>query len=433
MRDTNKLQKQGEIKTIHYSIAQRDLFPALIFILLFSAIFLLLFGMTLAQDEKIPNDPYFKWQVSYHNDGGDMELKRYSISKSTLNINTSRDIHHNITRAWNITTGSKAVVVAVIDDGFFYEHEDLKGNIWTNPGESGIGDDGRLKQANGIDDDNNGYVDDVMGWDFYFDDPDPDAYIFDGRDVDKIAIYWHSISALGIIGARGNNGTGVAGINWDVSMMLLKTCAQGNTTIKRAENTARAIRYAVDNGARLINWSGGIGKSDSISMRHLKEAIDYAEEKGILLILAAGNSLKNIDLEENYIYPACYPNENIISVGEVDFDGTLYTVPEGSKFIGGSNYGVKNVDIAALAQNYTTSLYNNVSIYGIGSGTSNAAPVVSGVAALIFSIRPDLTGPEVKQIILESCKRLPDLEGKVASGGMVDALAALKLALSRKK
>ena len=86
---------------------------------------------------------------------------------------------------------------------------------------------GHAKETNGVDDDENGYVDDVMGWDFAFDDPDPDCYIFDGMDRTRIQPYWHSISALGIIGARGNNGIGVAGINWDVSLMLLKIGAQG--------------------------------------------------------------------------------------------------------------------------------------------------------------------------------------------------------------
>lgn len=174
-----------------------------------------------------------------------------------------------------------------------------------NPGEVGLDEHGRHKEVNGVDDDLNGYVDDVVGYDFYFDDPDPDGYVFDGRDMTRIAPYSHALTAMGIIGARGNNGIGVAGINWNVSMMLLKTCAQGTTISKRAENTAKAIRYAVDNGARLINWSGGVSVSDSANMKELSEAITYAGEHGVLLVVAAGNLRKNRDLKENYIFPTC--------------------------------------------------------------------------------------------------------------------------------
>jgi len=123
--------------------------------------------------------------------------------------------------------GSRKVVIAVLDDGFFYNHEDLAGNIWANPGESGPDASGHPKETNGKNDDVNGYIDDLMGWDFAFGDPDPNCYIFDGMRKDRIQTHWHSISALDIVGAKGNNGIGVAGINWNVSMMLLKIGAQG--------------------------------------------------------------------------------------------------------------------------------------------------------------------------------------------------------------
>jgi subtilisin family serine protease len=158
----------------------------------------------------IPNDPFFKYQVSFLNPGGQISIERTSIKASPITLDGAAGIDPDITRAWTISTGSRKVVVAVLDDGFFYNHEDLSGNIWTNPGESGLGASGHPKETNGIDDDGNGYVDDVMGWDFAFDDPDPDCYVFDGMRKDRIQPYWHSIAALGIIGAGGNNGIGVA-------------------------------------------------------------------------------------------------------------------------------------------------------------------------------------------------------------------------------
>lgn len=386
------------------------------------------------QNSQIPNDEFFKYQVSFFNDGSKVTIPRVSYKKSPLDLSPVEGIHLNILPAWEITTGSADTIVAVMDDGFFYNHEDIKHNIWKNAGETGVDSDGYAKETNGLDDDQNGYVDDVMGYDFYFKDPDPDCYIFDGRLDTVIAPYWHSIPALGIIGARGNNAIGVAGINWEVSMMLLKTMAQGSVSEKdpyaRIPKAAEAILYAVDNGARVINWSGFVGCRDQEKLKPLKDAIDYAEEKAVLLVIAAGNSKKNIDLEENYSFPSCFQNENLLVVAEIDFDGNLYVVERDSIYVGGSNFGVQNVDIAAIAQNFTTGLRHNQSIYRLTGGTSNSAPVVTGVAALIFSIRPDLDGLQVKEILMKSAIRLPGLKGKVKSEGMVNAFEAVKLAQS---
>jgi len=385
--------------------------------------------MAPAQERMIPDDPLFNYQVSLENRGGPVTLNRFSSKKSPIDLDLGPGIHLDVTRAWGITTGSKQVLVAIIDDGFFYDHEDIRENIWRNRGEIGLDENGDSKMTNGKDDDGNGYVDDVMGWDFVFDDPDPDGYIFDGRRMDRIQPYSHSTPAMGIIGARGNNGIGISGINWEVSMMLLKCAAQGDTIKHRAGWTAAAIRYAVDNGARLINWSGGVSRMDATQEKEIREAFEYAGSKGALLVCAAGNSRRNIDLEENFIFPACLPNESIMVVGEIDFDGELYVEPEGSKYIGGSNFGEKNVDIAAIAQNYATGQRHNLPIYRIGGGTSDAAPVVTGVAALVLSIRADLTGLQIRQILMKSSVPLPGLKGKVACGGMVSAYRAVSLAL----
>ena len=385
-----------------------------------------------AKDVQTPNDEFFMYQISFYNDGDKVTIDRVSYKKSPLDLSPNTDVHLNILPAWKITTGSSSVVVAIMDDGFFYNHEDINQNIWKNPGESGLDAEGYAKETNGMDDDENGYVDDVIGYDFYFRDPDPDGYIYNGMIDSVIAPYSHSIPALGIIGAQGNNKIGVAGINWDVSMMLLKLCAQGTATINnpvlRITKAAEAIRYAVDNGARVINWSGFVNSIDHETLTLLKEAIDYAEENSVLIVVAAGNDWKNIDLKENLNYPACFQNENLIIVAEIDFDGNLYKVKGDDIFVGGSNFGLNNVDIAALAQNYSTGFKHNQSTYRLSGGTSSSCPVVTGVAALIFSIRPDLSGLDVKDILMKSATKLPGIHGKVKCGGMVNAYEALILA-----
>ena len=376
----------------------------------------------------IPNDPFFKYQVSLLNPGGQILIERTSIKASPVTLDAAAGIDPDITRAWTITTGSRKVVVAVLDDGFFYNHEDLAGNIWTNPGESGPDASGHPKETNRVDDDKNGYVDDVMGWDFAFDDPDPDCYVFDGMRKDRIQPYWHSIAALGIIGARGNNGIGIAGINWDVSMMLLKIGAQGigrdEKDTARPGRAAKAIRYAADNGARVINWSGFVSDPTPEALAELKASIEYAGKKNVLLVVGAGNSGLDVDQPENFTYPACFPLDIILTVAMIDFKGGLVRYQAGERWLG-SNYGVRNVDIAALDENFTTDLENGRSTYRLGAGTSCSAPVVSGIAALTLSVKPGLSAVALKKILMETATSLPALKGKVACGGMVNAYKAL--------
>jgi subtilisin family serine protease len=379
----------------------------------------------------VPNDPFFTRQVTFASPGNEVRFDRISSQSSEMSLNTFVGIDHNLTRAWAYSTGSPQIIVAVLDDGFAYWHEDVRANIWNNPGESGPDHDGYQKNSNGIDDDRNGYIDDVIGWDFPFNDPDPDSYVFEGRRDDRIQPYRHSTPSLGIIGARGDNSVGVAGINWQVSMMLLKIGAQGTNLdpngLKRIEWAAKAIRYAVANGARVINWSGRVRSTDPVVLASLQNAIDEAEQADVLVVVAAGNSRKDLDDSINAVFPASFRNENIIVVAEADLDGSLYVVPKDDPiFIGGSNYGRENVDIAAIGQNYTTAIRNNISTYGLCGGTSNACPVVSGVAALIWSSSPKLSAQQVKEIILLTSKKVPALRDKVACSGIVDAGAALE-------
>jgi subtilisin family serine protease len=383
-----------------------------------------------AQQEVTPNDPYFKDQISFKSPGGKVVLNRSSSHPSLEEFDTHARIDLNIAKAWAITTGSKNVVVAILDDGFCYTHPDLRDNIWHNPGESGKDNAGFDKETNGIDDDHNGYVDDVMGWDFAFDTPDVDCHVFDGMDKTRIAPGWHSMGAMGIIGAKGNNGIGVAGINWDVSMMLLKIGVQGfrKVDMNRADRAVRAIRYAADNGARIINWSGFVSDTRPEKVAALHKAIDYAASKNVLIVTGAGNSAKDLDDNNNCLFaPDCFEGENLMKVAEIDFAGNLYVAS--GKWVAGSNYGVKRVDIAALGMNYSTFITSGgIGVYRLEGGTSNSSPVVSGVAALMLSVNPALTAVQLKQILISTAKPIPALRGKIKSGGIVDAYAAVKAA-----
>jgi subtilisin family serine protease len=297
----------------------------------------------LQEATRIPNDPYFREQVSLYAKGGRGSLLRNATRALRDTATIAPGVTLDAPRAWALTTGSRDVVVAVLDDGFFYRHEDIADNVWHNPGETGTDANGLARETNGVDDDVNGLVDDVVGWDFAFNDPDPDHYVFDGMDRSRIQPYWHSISALGIIGARGGNGVGVAGINWVVSLMLLKIGAQGTrrgeADTARVGRAAQAIRYAVDNGARVI---------------------------------------------------------------------------------------------AAIGVNFTTGLRNGAEIYAVGGGTSDAGPVVAGVAALMLSVSPTLTAAELKAALIASATALEQLKGKVAGGGAVNAYHAVRLAMTQR-
>ncbi len=376
----------------------------------------------------VPNDPFFKYQVTFLNPGGTISVERTSIKASPVLLEATVGIDCNVTKAWTISTGSRNVVVAILDDGFFYNHQDLQGNIWANPGESGLDATGHAKETNRVDDDGNGFVDDVMGWDFAFDDPDPDCYIYDGKRRDRIQPYWHSISAMGIIGARGNNGIGVAGVNWDVSLMLLKMGAQeignGERDIVRAFRASKAIRYAADNGARIINWSGHVSTPTPEEIAELESAIAYAGTKGVLLVAGAGNSGVDVDKTENAIFPVCYDLDNILTVAMIDFKGELVRYTAGDRVLG-SNFGPRNVDIAAQDETFTTDVENALSTYRLSAGTSSSSPLVAGIAALILSVNPRLDAVGLKKILMDTAAPLPGLSGKIGCGGMVDAYAAL--------
>lgn len=275
--------------------------------------------------------------------------------------------------AWDTRTDSSSVIVGVIDSGVQYDHPDLQANIWTNSGE--IPD-------NGIDDDNNGYVDDYYGYDFDNDDNDP---------MDDNG---HGTHVAGTIGARGNNTTGVAGVGWNASLMSLKVIGTGSNA-----DVARAIDYATDNGAKITNNSYGYAGTNVSGSQVMSDAIQRAKNSGVLYIVAAGNSRSGIpasDLDGNFnAWPAEYSkvHDNVITVSAIDSDGS---------FASYSHWGDETVQIAApgtqIASTYSDSQYVYL------SGTSMATPHVAGAAALLWAERPDMTYLEIKAAILDTAR-----------------------------
>jgi subtilisin family serine protease len=295
--------------------------------------------------------------------------------------------------AWNITTGSPSVVVAVLDTGIDYTHRDLAANIWTNADETA---------GNGKDDDGDGFADDVHGYDFVNNDGDP---------MDDNS---HGTHVSGTIGAVANNGQGVAGVNWSVSLMDLKFLnSDGSGYLSdaiRAINYVTMMRTQYHVNVRVINNSWGGGDYSAA----MDTAIRAAGDAGILFVAAAGNDGTNNDTSPQY--PANYTAPNVISVAAIDQNKNLASF---------SCYGATTVDIAAPG----VSIYSTVpgNRYAIYSGTSMATPFVSGVAALAWAADPNATVAEVRNAILNGADKVAGLTGKVASGGVLDAYHTLQL------
>ncbi|MTJ22286.1 S8 family serine peptidase, partial [Dolichospermum sp. UHCC 0352] len=318
-----------------------------------------------------PNDPQYSSLWGLNNTG-------QTGGKSDADIDAPE--------AWKISTGSKSIIIGVIDTGVDYTHPDLIGNIWKNPGE--IPNDG-------IDNDNNGFIDDVHGYDFANNDGNP----FDDHG--------HGTHVAGTIGAKGNNNLGVAGINWDIQIMPIKFLSgKGSGTIF---NAIKAVNYATKMGANLTNnsWGGG-GFSQG-----LYDAIAAAGKAGQLFVAAAGNSSSNAD--QSPMYPAAYNLDNIISVAATDHNDNLANF---------SNYGANSVDLAAPGVNILSTVPGN--LYSSFNGTSMASPHVAGVAGLVWANNPSLSAKEVKQVLLDSVDVLDNLKGKTLTGGRLNANTALQ-------
>ncbi len=290
----------------------------------------------------------------------------------------------SVEEAWDTETGSGDVIVAILDTGVDLDHPDLKANIWTNDDEI-LGD--------GIDNDNNGFVDDYNGYDFIGDSniPQPDSR----KAFDQPAIS-HGTAIAGIIGAVGNNGIGISGINWKTKLMsvrILDNLGVGNSGVAR-----KGIEYAVANGANIISMSFTGMDNDPA----LGDALEKAYEAGVVVVAAVGNSENGIDVDDNPIYPACYGEE-------AEFDWVL-GVAATNKLDGRadfSNYGTICTDISAPGVNiFSTTFqddnwpaFKNAFYISGWSGTSLAVPMVAGAAALLKSNHSSLSPKDIKNIL----------------------------------
>ncbi len=319
-----------------------------------------------------PNDPSYSQLYGMNNTG---------------QTGGTADADIDAPEAWDVTTGSSSVLVGDIDTGLDYNHPDLAANVWTNPGEIA---------ANGIDDDANGYVDDVHGVNTITGSGDP-------MDDNQ-----HGTHTAGTIGAVGNNGVGVVGVAWNVKILACKfLSAAGSGSIADA---TECMQYTTSKGVRLTSnsWGGG-GFSQSF-----QDALTAAENAGILFIAAAGNASSDNDAVANY--PSNYPNANVIAVAATDHNDALASF---------SSYGATTVDVAAPGVNTLSTVPVSMGSYASLSGTSMATPHVSGLAALIWSQSPGLTAAEVKSRILLTTDSKPGLAGKVLTGGRINAFQAL--------
>ncbi|MEM9102883.1 MAG: S8 family serine peptidase [Pseudomonadota bacterium] len=292
--------------------------------------------------------------------------------------------------AWDITRGSRDIVVGVIDSGVDYTHPDLIANLWVNPNEI---------PGNNIDDDNNGYIDDIYGINTNGGTSDPD----DDNG--------HGTHVSGTIGATGNNQEGVTGVNWESTMASCKAfdaAGRGNEAfaIECVNYMVGLKRQGVN--LRVINASWGY----SYYIEALEQAIEEANQEGILFVAAAGNDSVDNDLIVDS--PASFDGENIISVASTTRTDAI------SSF---SSYGANSVDLGAPGSDVVSTLPDG--LYGSLSGTSMAAPHVTGTAALIWSVAPELTVQEVKELLLDTGDLTQDLIGITLTGKRLNAFNAL--------
>lgn len=324
----------------------------------------------------LPNDARFDELYGLHNTG-----------QRTGWLN---DADIDAPEAWEYTTGSSQIIVAVIDTGVDYTHPDLAENIWVNTGEV---------PGNGLDDDANGYVDDVHGYDFVNNDGDP----FDD--------HYHGTHVAGTIAARSGNGIGVAGVAPNVTIMPLKFLGangSGNTA-----DAVRALNYAVTQGAAISNNSWGGGGFNAAMLA----ALHAARDAGHIFVAAAGNAALNND--QSAVFPANYDIDNVVSVAASNSLDHLASF---------SNYGATSVELAAPGVNILSTYPNNQ--YASLSGTSMAAPHVSGVMALVRSLRPEWTSRQVIDQVLNTVDSISALQGKTITGGRLNAHAAVAGAAS---
>ena len=300
-------------------------------------------------------------------------------------------------QGWNVQTSAANIIVAITDTGVRLTHEDLAANLWTNPGESGKDALGLDKSMNGLDDDHDGYIDDVHGI---------NAILGTGLPLDD---YGHGTHVSGTVGGVGNNSVGVVGVAWRVQLMECKFIdAQGNGSISDA---IKCLDYARRKGAKIVNASWG---SYSFNSTALYDAINSLRQAGILFVAACGND--NNDNDARPLYPASYNLDNIIAVAATDrTDAKAWF----------SNFGAHTVHLGAPGAAIFSAWNGSDNDYRYDDGPSMAAPHVAGACALVWAHNPGDNYLQIKNRILGSTDALPALAGRTVTGGRLNLYKAL--------
>lgn len=320
-------------------------------------------------------------------------MMRRSVNVTSTTTTSVSGIDINVEDAWDIYTGGNEVVVAIVDTGIDYTHQDFDDVLWINEDEI---------SNNGKDDDGNGYIDDVYGWNFY----NNNNKVYTGSEDA------HGTHCAGTIAASGDNSIGTSGItNTDYIKIMSVKALGGTNGTGSTEAVIKAIKYAEDNGATICNLSLGSTTND-------KALYQTIASSSMLFVIAAGNGDEQtgygVDADITPNYPAAYALDNIISVANLQSDGTLnYS----------SNYGETSVDLAAPGTYILSTTTDDT--YSFMTGTSMAAPMVTAAAAMVYSYFDDISLADTKNIILDSVTPLDSLDGLVATGGMLNIGAAL--------
>lgn len=301
----------------------------------------------------------------------------------------------------------KEVIVAVVDTGVDHNHEDLKDIMWSNAKEI---------PGNKIDDDNNGYIDDIHGINTLVRDAQGRA------TVDTMGSHWHGTHVAGTIAATQNNSVGIAGVANNVKIMAIRTVPDNADELD--SDIVEAYLYAANNGAKVINCS--FGKAVNEGGMVVRDTINTISKKGVLVVISAGNdsmgpfSWHDVDVSPKY--PAAFDSANTLVIASTTSSGGL------SSF---SNVGKVSVDVASPGSNIYSTIIGNK--YSMASGTSMAAPNASGVAAMVMGYYPNLKNTSVKQVLMDTVTKVPAFEGKMVTGGRLNLKAALAKAATVKR
>ncbi len=332
-----------------------------------------------------PDDPFFRRQWYLENVGQPDEKENIGIPGCDIGMRL----------AWKNWNPKGEIILAILDSGLDLKHEDIDPSVlWVNPGESGLDENGNDKATNGIDDDNNGYIDDVHGYNFVRKTPD----IQDDQ--------YHGTHCGAIVSAVRNNATGISGMNSGLKIMIVKIFGLGGP-LQSAE-IAKAVRYAVDNGAKVL--SNSYGTPSYTQAMH--DAVEYTNDHGVLFVCASGNSRKDLDEPEEKDFPSCYGFPNQLVVGATDNQ-------DASTF---ANYG-SMVEIAAPGAHILSLMPKNV--YRTFSGTSQACPQVAAAATMVWSQNPEWNYQQVKDALLHGADQVYGLGRYVKNGLRLNLANAL--------